>query len=38
VNHHKRLNLRNIFIVNKLAIKLNLMPKFFHLLGRGKVR
>jgi hypothetical protein len=25
-------------LVNKLAIKLNLMPEFFHLLGRGKVR
>jgi hypothetical protein len=25
-------------LVNKLAIKLNLMSEFFHLLGRGKVR
>jgi hypothetical protein len=25
-------------LVNKLPIKLNLMPDFFHLLGRGKVR
>jgi hypothetical protein len=25
-------------LVNKLVIKLDLMPEFFHLLGRGKVR
>jgi hypothetical protein len=26
------------YIVNKLPIKLNLMPDFFSLLGRGKIR
>jgi hypothetical protein len=26
------------FIANELAIKLNLMPEFFHLLGRAQVR
>jgi hypothetical protein len=26
------------FMLNTLAIKLNLMPEFFHLLGRAKVR
>ena len=27
-----------IFMVKKMAIKWNLMPEFFHLLGRAKVR
>ena len=30
-------NKRN-FMLNKLPIKWNLMPEFFHLLGRAKVR
>ena len=34
----KALKTIETFILNKLPIKLNLMPEFFHLLGRAKVR
>jgi hypothetical protein len=37
-NIRQAIEYHRCFMLNKLAIKLNLMPDFFHLLGRAKIR